>query len=55
MLLRTEGTLVEASPYDVIWGIGLKSTDPDAQSRATWKGLNWLGEVLTKVRDTLRT
>lgn len=54
MLLDTAGTcLAEASPADRIWGIGLAAGDPRAQRRATWLGSNWLGEVLTDVRDTL--
>lgn len=53
-LLATAGTtLVEASPEDTIWGIGLRKEDPRAQNRATWKGTNWLGEVLTEIRDII--
>ncbi len=47
--------LVEASPYDKIWGIGLAATDPRAQDPAQWKGQNLLGKVLTELRDELLT
>jgi len=46
-------TLVEASPHDRVWGIGLRKEDPRAKRRSTWRGKNWLGEVLTQVRDEL--
>ncbi len=48
-----ETTLVEASPYDKIWGIGLLESDLAAKKRETWLGLNWLGEILTELRDNL--
>jgi ribA/ribD-fused uncharacterized protein len=53
-LLETEGTtLAEASPYDLIWGIGLRANDPRAKNRENWNGTNWLGEVVTSVRSFL--
>ena len=51
VLMATAGkTLVEASPYDRVWGIGLAASDPRALSRKTWRGENGLGEVLTELR-----
>jgi len=43
--------LVEAADYDPIWGVGLAAGDPAILDKANWKGKNWLGETLTKLRD----
>lgn len=46
--------LVEASPMDRVWGIGLAADDPRAQDPAAWRGLNLLGFALMAARDELR-
>ncbi len=54
-LLQTDNqVLVEASPYDCIWGIGVLGSDPRARNPNQWRGLNLLGFALMKVRDELR-
>ena len=45
--------LVEASPLDRVWGIGLAADDERAADPATWLGLNLLGEALMEVRARL--
>lgn len=47
--------IAEASSRDKIWGIGLDETHRDATNQAKWRGTNWLGIALMKVRETLRT
>lgn len=55
MLLDTaDKEIVEASPYDRIWGIGLGQTDPARLDKSKWRGTNWLGETLMKVRNDIR-
>lgn len=46
--------LVEASPYDAIWGVKLAVNDPRVNNPANWRGTNWLGEVLMEVRDCVK-
>lgn len=49
-----ESILVEASPVDPIWGVGLAANDTKILSPANWEGLNLLGYALMKVRAQLR-
>jgi hypothetical protein len=46
--------LVEASPVDPIWGIGMASDHKDVLHPEKWKGLNLLGFALMEVRDKLK-
>ncbi|MFG1806678.1 NADAR family protein [Streptomyces sp. NPDC049040] len=53
-LLGTGGrVLVEASPLDRVWGIGLAADDERAADPARWRGLNLLGFALMDARDRL--
>lgn len=45
--------LVEASPVDKIWGIGLAKDNDKIHSPLNWQGLNLLGFALMQVRDEL--
>jgi ribA/ribD-fused uncharacterized protein len=46
-------TLVEASPWDTIWGVGLAKDDPLIQDKNNWKGQNLLGYLLTTLREDI--
>lgn len=54
-LLKTDKhILVEASPVDSIWGIGLAQDDNYIDNIYAWRGLNLLGFALMEVRDFLQ-
>ncbi|MFJ1579693.1 NADAR family protein [Streptomyces sp. NPDC088182] len=55
LLATGDRILVEASPMDRIWGIGLASDDERALDPARWRGLNLLGLALMEARERLRT
>jgi ribA/ribD-fused uncharacterized protein len=46
--------IVEASPYDRIWGVGLAAEDPRIRDKSKWRGQNLLGQDWVVVRDIRR-
>ena len=50
-LKQTLENFVEANPHDSIWGIGLSLNNTKLLDREEWKGENWLGDILTDMRD----
>ncbi|MGW4173731.1 NADAR family protein [Streptomyces chartreusis] len=46
--------LVEASPVDRVWGIGLAARDEGAHDPERWRGPNLLGFALMEARERLR-
>lgn len=46
--------IVEASPVDPIWGIGLAHDVKEATNPFNWEGTNLLGFALMEVRDILK-
>ncbi len=54
-LLETgDKVLVEASPTDRIWGVGLALDAPEVTDPHAWQGLNLLGFALMAARQALR-
>ena len=54
LLSTGDKILVEASPYDSIWGIRISASSPEAKNPMKWRGQNLLGFALMEVRDELR-
>ncbi|MEQ3554444.1 NADAR family protein [Pseudonocardia nematodicida] len=55
--LRSTGdtVLVEASPADPVWGVGMAADEPGVTDPRRWRGENLLGFALMRVRDDLRS
>ncbi len=54
LLNTNERILVEASPRDRIWGIGMGQSNEKVMNPNLWRGHNLLGYVLMEVRDMLK-
>lgn len=55
VLLKNTGsrTIVEASPYDKVWGVGLGENHEDIEDESKWDGQNLLGKVLMELREEI--
>ena len=53
LLSTKDKILVEASPVDKIWGIGLAASDENAHNPMKWRGQNLLGFALMRARDEI--
>lgn len=54
LLATGDRVLVEASPYDRIWGIGMSMDTQNIENPTIWKGQNLLGFALMEVRELLQ-
>ncbi|WP_369232960.1 NADAR family protein [Streptomyces sp. R21] len=54
LLATGDRVLVEASPVDRVWGIGLAADDERAADPEQWRGPNLLGFALMEARERLR-
>ena len=53
LLSTKDKILVEASPVDKIWGIGMSASDENAHNPMKWRGQNLLGFALMRARDEI--
>lgn len=54
LLATGDAELVEASPYDKIYGCGFGVDDPRIIDKSKWTGQNILGKILSDVRSELK-
>ena len=53
LLKNSTEQFIEANRYDSIWGVGLSMKDEKLWAENTWKGTNWLGQILEEVKMEL--
>ena len=49
-----DDVLVEASPHDRVWGIGMRKTDKGIENPKNWRGQNLLGKAITEAKRLLK-
>ena len=54
LLSTGDKILVEGSPYDSTWGVGLAFNDPAIDNSQNWKGDNLLGKALMTARRLIK-
>ena len=54
LLATKDKILAEASPHDLIWGVGYRAEDDEILDQTNWKGQNLLGKALMLVRSSLQ-
>lgn len=54
LMSTNDKEIVEASPYDTIWGIGMGVNEAMKTDPMDWKGYNLLGQALTQTRNNMR-
>ena len=47
--------IVEASPHDIIWGVGIHWIDDNILDEKNWRGQNLLGKALMEVRENIKS
>ena len=52
-LLNTGKRSIGEASRDTLYGIGIPITSPNAGEEGEWHGKNWMGKILTEVRETL--
>ncbi len=54
-LLKTKDSrMVEASPTNKRWGVGLNIKSPETFDPQHWNGQNWMCEILDRVKSVLK-